>query len=148
MTGVKSELGPTALTVAANVRRHRDRVGWGYARLARELTRLGRDIPSLGLSRIESGERRVDTDDLTALAVAFGVSPITLLMPQGDGPEHSVQLTGTAAVPGPRVWSWLNGSYPLTGSVLTFYNHALPEWERNRLEALLGDHAGDAAIPS
>lgn len=140
MAGVKSELGPTAVAVANAVRRHRERVGWGYARLSRELTKIGRDIPSLGLSRIEAGERRVDTDDLTALAVAFGVSPISLLMPSGDDDTRDtlVQLTGTDKIPGERVWSWLNSSYPLTGSVLAFFNHALPPWERDVVEGTLG----------
>lgn len=144
MAGVKSELGVTALAVANAVRRHRERVGWGYARLSRELTKLGRDIPSLGLSRIEAGERRVDCDDLTALAVAFGVSPISLLMPstQTDeytgSPDDLVQLTGTEKIPGARAWSWLNGSYPLNGSVLAFFNNALPPWERDIVEGTLG----------
>lgn len=142
MVGVKSELGVTAAAVADAVRRHRERVGWGYARLSRELTRLGRDIPSLGLSRIEAGERRVDCDDLTALAVAFGVSPISLLMPTAsNGDEDAdalVQLTGTDRIPGSRAWSWLNGSYPLEGSVLSFFNNALPPWERTAVEGSLG----------
>lgn len=140
MAGVKSELGVTALAVANAVRRHRERVGWGYARLSRELTKLGRDIPSLGLSRIEAGERRVDCDDLTALAVAFGVSPISLLMPEAgdEHPDSLVQLTGTEKIPGTRAWSWLNGSYPLNGSVLAFFNNALPPWERDIVEGTLG----------
>ena len=140
MVGVKSELGVTAAAVADAVRRHRERVGWGYARLSRELTRLGRDIPSLGLSRIEAGERRVDCDDLTALAVAFGVSPISLLMPEAEdgSPDTFMQLTGTEKVPGSRLWSWLNGSYPLEGSVLSFFNNALPPWERTAVEGSLG----------
>ena len=140
MSGVKSELGVTAAAVADAVRRNRERVGWGYARLSRELTKLGRDIPSLGLSRIEAGERRVDCDDLTALAVAFGVSPISLLMPAAadDSPDTHVQLTGTEKMEGSRIWSWLNGSYPLNGSVLSFFNNALPPWERNAVEGSLG----------
>jgi transcriptional regulator with XRE-family HTH domain len=114
-------------------------MGWGYARLSRELTKVGRDIPSLGLSRIESGERRVDVDDLTALAVVFGVSPITLLMPDGaERPDHRVELTGTGVTTGKEMWSWLTGSYPLTGSVLAFFNCALPPWEQNALEGSLG----------
>lgn len=144
MAGVKSELGLTALAVSEAVRRHRERVGWGYARLSRELTKLGRDIPSLGLSRIEAGERRVDVDDLTALAAAFGVSPISLLMPDAStieytgGSDDLVQLTGTEKITGARAWSWLNGSYPLSGSVLAFFNHALPPWERDAVEGTLG----------
>lgn len=138
MVGIKSEPGPTAVAVANSVKWHRERVGWGYARLSRELTKIGRDIPPLGLGRIESGTRRVDVDDLTALAVVFEVSPISLLMPMSDE-SGAIQLTGTPVGIAPtRVWSWLNGSYPLTGSVLSFYNHALPAWERDSLESTLG----------
>ena len=97
MSGVRSELGPTAQAVAEAVRRHRDRMGWGYARLSRELTKIGRDIPPLGLGRIESGTRRVDVDDLTALAVVFGVSPVSLLMPARDNRSR----TPTSSSPGP-----------------------------------------------
>lgn len=138
MVGIKSEPGPTAVAVAAAVKRHRERVGWGYARLSRELTKVGRDIPPLGLGRIEAGTRRVDVDDLTALAVVFGVSPISLLMPMTEDPRADVWLTGPMNVPGERAWCWLNGSYPLAGSVLSFYNHALPAWERDSLEQTLG----------
>lgn len=138
MVGVRSELGPTAQALAEAVRKHRDRMGWGYARLSRELTKIGRDIPPLGLGRIESGTRRVDVDDLTALAVVFGVSPTTLLMPdRGPDPETYVKLTGTDMIPAERAWGWLIGGYPLTGSVLAFYNHALPPWERDVLEESL-----------
>jgi hypothetical protein len=53
----------------------------GYTKLASILEEMGRPIPELGLRRIESGDRRVDVDDLMALAMALGVSPVTLLMP-------------------------------------------------------------------
>lgn len=117
-------------------------MGWSFARLSRELARTGRDIPSLGLSRIESGDRRVDVDDLTALAITFEVSPISLLMPPSDDPDEYTRISGTdkfpVSVTNKRVWSWLNGSYPLNGSVLAFFNHALPAWERNDLEEKIG----------
>lgn len=117
-------------------------MGWGFARLSRELTKAGRDIPPLGLGRIEAGARRVDVDDLTALAVVFEVSPASLLMPQAEAAWHDplavVQLTGTEPAAGQRVWSWLTGGYPLAGSVMAFYNHALPSWEREAMEANLG----------
>lgn len=138
MAGVRSELGPTAQAVAAAVLRHRERMGWGYARLSRELTKVGRDIPPLGLNRIESGARRVDVDDLTALAVVFGVSPTSLMQPQSADPDQLVQLTGTNMIPAKRAWDWLTSGYPLSGSVLSFYNYALPAWERDAVEESLG----------
>lgn len=117
-------------------------MGWGFARLSRELTKAGRDIPPLGLGRIETGGRRVDVDDLTALAVVFEVSPASLLMPEAEAAAHDplavVQLTGTDTMAGQRAWSWLTAAYPASGSVLAFFNHALPPWERDALEVNLG----------
>lgn len=138
MPGIKSELGLTALVVAANVRRHRERMGLGFAQLSRELSSAGRDIPPLGLGRIEAGERRVDVDELTALAAAFGVCPATLLMPDTETAEAIVQLTGVEKGQAQRLWSWLTGSYPLQGSVLAFFNVALPQWERDAVEEKIG----------
>ena len=138
MPGIKSELGLTALVVAANVRRHRERMGLGFAQLSRKLSNAGRDIPPLGLGRIEAGERRVDVDELTALAATFGVCPATLLMPDTETAEAIVQLTGVEKGQAQRLWSWLTGSYPLQGSVLAFFNVALPQWERDAVEEKIG----------
>jgi transcriptional regulator with XRE-family HTH domain len=113
-------------------------MGLGFAQLSRELVRVGRDIPPLGLGRIESGERRVDVDELTALAAAFGVSPATLLMPETEDQEATTQLTGTDKAQAQRIWSWLTGSYPLGGSVLAFFNVALPLWARDAVEEKIG----------
>jgi hypothetical protein len=112
-------------------------MGLGFAQLSRELGNAGRDIPPLGLGRIESGERRVDVDELTALAAAFGICPATLLMPEAEDAEAIVQLTGAGKWQAQKVWSWLTGSYPLEGSVLSFFNVALPRWERDAVEEVL-----------
>lgn len=66
-----------------------------YAEVSRTLEDLGRPIAPLGLSRIENGERRVDVDDLMALAEALGVEPDELL--SGDGPP-SLSPSGQADV--------------------------------------------------
>ena len=52
-----------------------------YAELSRQLDALGRRIPPLGLRQLEAGQRRVDVDDLLALAQVFDVSPMALMMP-------------------------------------------------------------------
>lgn len=90
----KNPLGPTGDTVRENVLRYRTRLNLGYADLARRLEALGRPIPVLGLSRIERGERRIDVDDLMALAVALGVSPTSLLLPDTAGADDTVTATG------------------------------------------------------
>ncbi|WP_328389686.1 helix-turn-helix domain-containing protein [Nocardia sp. NBC_00416] len=90
----KNPFGPTGDTVRNNVLRYRNRMNLGYADLARRLEALGRPIPVLGLSRIERGERRIDVDDLMALAVALGVSPTSLLLPDTSGSDDVVTATG------------------------------------------------------
>lgn len=56
--------------------------------------------------------RRIDVDDLTALAAAVGVNPNALLLPhQGSG---SITLTGMGNVDATIVWAWAEGRRPLT----------------------------------
>lgn len=86
-----------------------------YKELAERLVQIGRPIPALGLRRIEAGERRVDADDLVALAIAFGVSPLTLLLPADGAYELASPMTG---VPDREVahntqWLWGLGKEPL-----------------------------------
>lgn len=109
MAGKKNELGPTGETVRSNVKQLRERQRLSYAELSRKLDELGRPIATLGLSRIEKGERRVDSDDLTALAAALEVSPIALLMPETEAEDEAVSLTGQAgrAV---HIFQWLSGN--------------------------------------
>lgn len=113
MTEKKNPLGPTGETVRRNVIRLRG--GMQYKELAERLVQIGRPIPALGLRRIEAGERRVDADDLVALAVAFGVSPLTLLLPADGAFELASPMTG---VPDREVahntqWAWALGREPL-----------------------------------
>lgn len=102
---------PTGLTVAANVRRHRERQGMSTYDLARKLSDGGRPVAPSALSKIERAERRVDVGDLMALAVALDVPPVTLLLPaslRGD-----VEITGADRVNSRRVLRWSQGREPL-----------------------------------
>jgi transcriptional regulator with XRE-family HTH domain len=139
MAGVKSELNATGISVAQTTRFHRERLGMSYSQLSRKLSAVGRSIPSIGLARIEAGNRRVDVDDLMALALALEVSPITLLMPTADKAAESVKILDGCAVSAERAWNWLNGSYPIDGgvSVLAFFGNALPPWERTAVETAI-----------
>lgn len=109
MAGKSTELGPIGVNVTHTVRRLREDRGLGYADMSRQLAAIGRDIPPLGLRRIESGERRVDADDLVALAILFDVSPLVLLLPReaglltSQGEEYSLQ----------QIWTWGQGLNPL-----------------------------------
>lgn len=102
----KNSLGPTGETVRENVGRYRESQNLTYADLSRRLTELERPIATLGLSRIEKGERRVDVDDLVALAAALRVSPITLLMPRAASEDDEVQATATEAMTALELWDW------------------------------------------
>lgn len=137
MAGKKSDLGPTGVNVTHTVRNFRGNLS--YAELSRRLAEIGRDIPPLGLRRIESGERRVDADDLMALAVALGVSPISLLMPATDTNNDLVQVTGVADdVEARRLWRWLQAEAQLAdgkyNEFLEFIARALPPWRQREIE--------------
>lgn len=78
MAGIPIPLGRAGEEARANLERIRTARGLGYAELSRRLQEAGRNIPPLGLSRIERGERRIDIDDLEALSRALGVAPAEL----------------------------------------------------------------------
>lgn len=106
--------GPTGETVRENVARLRKGAELSYAELSRELGRRGHPIPPLGLRRIESGERRVDVDDLTALAFALDVNPHALLLPHLRGDDVRREVTGQdfPAMPTDEIWRWAEGDRP------------------------------------
>lgn len=74
-------LGPVGTTVRENIKKLREVRKLSYAELSRQLTSIGRPIHALGLRRLEDGDRRVDVDDLCALAFVLGVEPSRLLNP-------------------------------------------------------------------
>jgi len=102
-------LGPIGVNVTHTARQFREKRGLGYADLSRKLAKMGREIPPLGLRRIESGGRRVDVDDLVALALALEVSPLVLLLP---AETSSVTAKGDRYV-AERIWSWARGEVML-----------------------------------
>lgn len=109
-----NELGPIGRQVAANVRRFRDNAKprMSTQDLAKRMTDLGRPIAATGITRIESGQRRVDADDLVALAVALGVTPTLLLLPP-DVSDDDVAVTPTRTAPWLAAWRWATGDQPL-----------------------------------
>lgn len=70
--------------VRRNVQRLRMQRHWSYRDLEERLSRAGRAIPTVELGWIEAGERRVDVDDLVALAAVFDVGVEQLLQPPAD----------------------------------------------------------------
>lgn len=107
------EMGPTAATVAANVRRLRDEVrGWSTYELAGQLAKAGRPIAPSAVSKIERGERQVTVDDLLALAYVLRVTPNALLLPCTA--EGDVELTAAGTYAAGDVWEWAEGNRPLS----------------------------------
>jgi 8-oxo-dGTP pyrophosphatase MutT (NUDIX family) len=96
-------VGRYLITNLQEIRRVR---GLTYKELSARLEKLGRPIPTLGLSRIEKGTRRVDTDDLAALALALGVSPASLMLPRTETEDEPVQLTEELEVSAKYAWAW------------------------------------------
>lgn len=104
------DIGKTGATLAANIKRYRgDRVS--LRELEGRLEKLGMKISASGLQKVEAGTRRVDADELMALAVALNVNPNALLFPANSfSDDMSEQVT---AVPKGQtegeVWEWANG---------------------------------------
>ncbi|KAF2778584.1 helix-turn-helix transcriptional regulator [Streptomyces sp. OM5714] len=106
-------LGPTGELVAANVALLRANRGLSTTQLSKLLERLGRPIPPTGITKIEKRTRRVDVDDLMALAAALRVSPSRLLLMSTDRPEDTIEVTGFGEVSSRDAWDWLDGVRPL-----------------------------------
>jgi transcriptional regulator with XRE-family HTH domain len=136
--------GATAEAVSANVKRLRKEENLGLRSLSNRLSDVGRPLGHSAVDQIEKGTRRVDVDDLLALAVALRVSPVTLLMPEVDsaGPKDRVTMTGTdpsgppVLIPAQAVWEWLTAQRPIVRSMelLSFGSRAWPKWVREHAE--------------
>jgi transcriptional regulator with XRE-family HTH domain len=150
MAGRKSDLGPIGENVAKAVRRFREARGLSYAELARRLADIGREIPPLGLRRIEGGDRKVDVDDLVALALALDVAPLALLLPTEPSSLVPKGDRYTAA----RIWDWARGHQALSGDAIAFLRDSNPlDWpgmEAVLLKSLngLGDDTAAALLRS
>lgn len=131
MAGKESARGPTADTVRANIKAIRKAQNLNYTQVSERLA-PARAISAVGVRRVESGERRVDVDDLAAFAVALGVSPITLLMPQAENRDDEVTVTGVNdPQPALTLWLWLLAEMPMRGDrriPLAFQFDTRPSW--------------------
>ncbi|MDX3024060.1 helix-turn-helix domain-containing protein [Streptomyces acidiscabies] len=92
------QIGETGGYAAAAIAAERQRRGWDQRHLAELVTRAGRPMSASVLGKIESGARRLDVDDLAAVASALGIPPARLLPgTAGDEPADPFE---TAAAPG------------------------------------------------
>lgn len=119
--------GITHEHVAANLRAARQAIGMDVRTAARLMTDAGRKLSASGISKIENGDRRVDVDDLTALAYVFRTTPAAILTPPAD----AVTLTGVPESYLPEeVQAWIAGTVKLTTEDLVRY------WREQRLHAI------------
>ena len=123
--------GSTADTVAANVKRLREDQRLGLRALAARLSDAGRPLTHTALDKIERGTRRVDVDDLMALAASLRVSPIRLLMPHTVTPHEQVQGTCRSPEPAHLLWDVLRAAPFRDAEGKMNYRHCLdstPTW--------------------
>ncbi|TQS29191.1 helix-turn-helix transcriptional regulator [Microbispora sp. KK1-11] len=98
------DIGKIGEHVAEAIARLRRGRGWDQGQLADRVTEAGRVMSASVLSKIESGARRVDVDDLVAIATALEVTPALLLLAAPDAsqpatlPEEALRGPVTAAV--------------------------------------------------
>ncbi len=106
---------PVAARVGANIRHFRALRGVSVRELSARLGELGRPILPSGITKLEKGGRRVDVDELIALAVALGVNPNALLLLPYGQEDSKVQLIDSVTVSWHRAWGWATGDVPLDG---------------------------------
>lgn len=116
MASAKFEPGPTARTVAANVRRLREDQNLSTHKLATRLRRTGSSMTPTSVQRLEDGQRRVDVDDLMHLCRVFNVIPSTLLLPDFSDPDELVEITAHKANNPLSIWLWALGDLDGVGA--------------------------------
>lgn len=104
--------GPTAARLARNVKEVRKGLGLDLATLSTRLTDVGWPIGLAQLSKLELGQRRVDADDLVALAVALDVTPARLLL-DSEADDEPLSITPNVTMTKRAAWEWSAGETPL-----------------------------------
>lgn len=106
--------GPISERIAHNVAELRTGRGMTLRDLSIRMGELGRPTLPSGIMKIEDGSRRVDVDDLVALALALNVTPNRLLLPPEAGTDKGVDLTPAVTAPTEdAAWRWAVGEYAL-----------------------------------
>lgn len=83
----KIDLGPFADILRANISARRHALGLTAQEVSDRTLHAMRPIGRSAVSEVERGARRVDVDDLVALAVALETSPVDLLTPPTTASE-------------------------------------------------------------
>jgi transcriptional regulator with XRE-family HTH domain len=85
------ELGDVGRAVAHNVKVLREARGLTQTDVSDRMRTIGRPLLPTGVLKVEQGIRRVDVDDLVALALVFDVPPDELLGPLAEGGRTGLQ---------------------------------------------------------
>lgn len=101
--------------VAANLRELRARRRLTVRDLSARLAELGQPVLPSGVTKIEGEQRRVDADDLVALALALDVTPNRLLLTAGAGKLETIRLTPVVQASEAAAWRWAVGERPMIG---------------------------------
>lgn len=72
--------------VAYNVRALRGEADWSQAALAEAMTRVGFDWKRITVAEVESARRKVQLDEMLAIAALYGVPLVELLLPDDQQP--------------------------------------------------------------
>lgn len=106
---MENEQEMTSVRVAANVREIRKARRLDLSDVSDRLDRVGQPISVSGLSKLETGSRRVAVDDLVALALVLDVTPSRLLLTATASADAKVQLAPNMALPEIAAWQWASG---------------------------------------
>ena len=136
------EMGPTGRCVADGIREYRLKSKLSFADVEKRLTEAGHRIHALGLRRIEARTRRVDVDDLMAIAAALNVSPLRLLLhipDVGQGQPYEVATGAPEDLPWNEAAAWVRDE---TGLSL---EERIQFWRREVrvLERMINDRTRD-----
>ncbi|GAB2818800.1 helix-turn-helix domain-containing protein [Lentzea nigeriaca] len=111
------ERGPVAQRVAENIRDLRRSRDMTLQELSDRLAEVGRPVVVSGVGKMEQtkaeGARRVDVDDLVALALALDVSPLRLLLTATAAPDELTELSQDVRVSERVAWLWGRGEASL-----------------------------------
>ena len=135
---VARETGPTADTARNALSRLRKAAKLSLRELAAEMPAGPGQLSHSAIGEVERGVRRLDLDELTALAAALRVSPITFFLgdPGESRPDDLITLTGLGEpVTAQSGLLWLRGLAPADPKEATddwaaegFRRRSLPEW--------------------
>jgi transcriptional regulator with XRE-family HTH domain len=112
------EIAAVGSRVAENLEHLRAERRLSQTDLSALLKRLGRQMSAYSISKIETTDRRIDVDDLVALAVALDTTPNRLLLPAAARETDDVELTPEVRTSAVDAWRWAAGEEPLPIGVL------------------------------